>query len=126
MVTSRSEWPIPTPVEALPWGSRSMTNTCWPASARQAPRFTAVVLLPTPPFWLAMAMTRAALTAAGDRDVALAGADDVGASEGTLAALVGFPRPCGGPSAVADPAAEADRAALSLGARCLRPTSPEA
>lgn len=28
-------------------------------AAREAPRFTAVVVLPTPPFWLAMAMTRA-------------------------------------------------------------------
>ncbi len=28
-------------------------------AAREAPRFTAVVVFPTPPFWLAMAMMRA-------------------------------------------------------------------
>ena len=43
---------------ALPWGSRSTTRTRRPDSASAAPRFTAVVVLPTPPFWLAMAMIR--------------------------------------------------------------------
>src|SRR3954449_3350132 len=33
-----------------------MTSTRRPASARAAPRLTAVVVLPTPPFWLATAM----------------------------------------------------------------------
>ena len=37
-----------------------MTRTVCPCSASAAPRLTAVVLLPTPPFWLAMAMTRTA------------------------------------------------------------------
>src|SRR5437867_2330618 len=68
MVTSRSEWPIPTPVEAFPCGSRSTTRTRFPASARHAPRLTAVVLLPTPPFWLAMAMIRAVRTLSAFRD----------------------------------------------------------
>ena len=36
-------------------------------SARQAPRFTAVVVLPTPPFWLATAMTRGSGRANGLR-----------------------------------------------------------
>ena len=49
---------MPSPVEAFPWGSRSTTRTRRPDSARAAPRFTAVVVLPTPPFWLAMAMIR--------------------------------------------------------------------
>lgn len=31
----------------------------WPAAARQAERLTAVVVFPTPPFWLATAMIRA-------------------------------------------------------------------
>ena len=44
------------PVEAFPWGSRSSTRTRLPVSARAAPRLTAVVDLPTPPFWLAIAM----------------------------------------------------------------------
>ena len=35
--------------------SRSTSN---PASARQAARLTAVVVLPTPPFWFVTAMTR--------------------------------------------------------------------
>src|SRR5437588_4029554 len=41
-----------------PWGSRSMQSTRRPGSARAPPRLTAVVVLPTPPFWLAMARTR--------------------------------------------------------------------
>src|SRR5580693_7751296 len=45
----------PTALVALAWGSRSMSNTRLPFSARQAERFTAVVVLPTPPFWLAIA-----------------------------------------------------------------------
>src|SRR5438552_2210301 len=40
-----------------PWGSRSMRRTRLPSSASAHPRFTAVVVLPTPPFWLATAMT---------------------------------------------------------------------
>ena len=40
---------------AFACGSRSITSARWPASARQAARFTAVVVLPTPPFWLASA-----------------------------------------------------------------------
>src|ERR1700738_2707333 len=40
-----------------PWGSRSMRRTRFPSSASAQPRFTAVVVLPTPPFWLATAMT---------------------------------------------------------------------
>ena len=38
------------------WGSRSMSITRWPASARAAPTLTAVVVLPTPPFWLMVAI----------------------------------------------------------------------
>src|SRR5665213_1497226 len=49
---------IPRPVVALPWGSRSMTRTRNPSSASAAPRLTDVVVLPTPPFWLATARTR--------------------------------------------------------------------
>ena len=41
---------IPSPVVAFPWGSRSMTRTRNPSSARAAPRFTEVVVFPTPPF----------------------------------------------------------------------------
>ena len=43
---------MPSAVEALPWGSRSMTSTRAPDWASAAARLTAVVVLPTPPFWL--------------------------------------------------------------------------
>src|SRR5262245_58130154 len=49
---------MPSPVDALPWGSRSTISTCSPIAASAVPRLIAVVVLPTPPFWLAMASTR--------------------------------------------------------------------
>src|SRR5688500_8036253 len=45
---------IPRPVLALPWGSRSQMRTLSPTAASAVPRLIAVVVLPTPPFWLAM------------------------------------------------------------------------
>ena len=36
-----------------------MTRTRWPAAANAVARLIAVVVLPTPPFWLATAMIRA-------------------------------------------------------------------
>ena len=54
---------MPRPVEALPCGSRSMISVRWPSSARQAPTLIVVVVLPTPPFWLATAMIRGSGTA---------------------------------------------------------------
>src|SRR5258706_5215388 len=42
-----------------PWASRSISSTRWPISARAAPRLTAVVVLPTPPFCIATAIVRA-------------------------------------------------------------------
>src|SRR3569833_2364625 len=47
------------PLVAFPWGSPSMRSVLCSAAARLAARLTAVVVLPTPPFWFAMAMTRA-------------------------------------------------------------------
>src|SRR5439155_2734412 len=41
----------------LPCGSRSTRSTLIPCSAKATPRFNAVVVLATPPFWLAKAMT---------------------------------------------------------------------
>src|SRR5205814_4358859 len=49
---------MPTPLVALPCGSASTRRVLRSAVAREAARFTAVVVLPTPPFWLAIAMTR--------------------------------------------------------------------
>src|SRR6516225_2039071 len=57
----------PSPVEALPCGSESSNSTRSPMAARAVPRLMAVVVLPTPPFWLAMAMTREGLGSAGKR-----------------------------------------------------------
>src|SRR6516162_7642058 len=93
-------------VDAFPCGSRSTTSTCVPWSARHAARLTAVVVLPTPPFWLAMVSTRqdggcghsrsvspsaASAAWAGLIAVILAGLiDAAGAGPGVTA------RPCGG------------------------------
>src|SRR3546814_4784307 len=55
----------PSPVLAFPWGSMSMISTRLPQAARAVARFTAVVVLPTPPFWFATARTRVAI-GAGD------------------------------------------------------------
>src|SRR5258708_8287199 len=44
---------------ALAWESQSTRRVGCAAVARQAARFTAVVVLPTPPFWFATAMIRA-------------------------------------------------------------------
>ena len=57
MESSKFRASIPSPVVALPWGSRSITRTRKPSSASAAPRFTDVVVFPTPPFWFATART---------------------------------------------------------------------
>src|SRR6187455_1032763 len=46
---------MPKAVEALPCGSRSINKTFSPTAARAVARLIAVVVLPTPPFWLAIA-----------------------------------------------------------------------
>src|SRR6476469_9654955 len=56
---------MPKPVLALPCGSRSRISTLRPAAARAVPRLIAVVVLPTPPFWLARARTRARTAGSG-------------------------------------------------------------
>ena len=45
----------PAAVVALPWGSRSTNKTFLFVAAKLAARLTAVVVLPTPPFWFAIA-----------------------------------------------------------------------
>src|SRR5437588_5730000 len=54
---------MPRPVEALPCGSRSTTRTFSPMAASAVPRLMAVVVFPTPPFWLARARTRGTMGA---------------------------------------------------------------
>ena len=49
----------PSPTESAPCGSKSTSSTLRPYSASAAPRLMVVVVLPTPPFWLAIAMMRA-------------------------------------------------------------------
>src|SRR6185436_8556560 len=49
---------MPRPVEALPCGSASNSSTFSPTAASAVPRLIAVVVLPTPPFWLATTNTR--------------------------------------------------------------------
>src|SRR4051794_1905489 len=48
----------PSAVEALPCGSRSTTRTRQLCIASAAARLTALVVLPTPPFWFAIVITR--------------------------------------------------------------------
>src|SRR5215471_6544292 len=55
MVRGEPCLPIPTPVVAFPWGSRSTRSVLFSARARPAARFTAVVVFPTPPFWFTIA-----------------------------------------------------------------------
>ena len=47
----------PRPPVVLAWGSTSRRRMGMPSRARAAARLMAVVVLPTPPFWLTMAMT---------------------------------------------------------------------
>src|SRR5207302_5384159 len=46
---------MPTPLVELPWGSRSTSRMMRPREARAADRLTAVLVFPTPPFWLTIA-----------------------------------------------------------------------
>jgi hypothetical protein len=41
------------------WGSQSTKRTFFSITAKEAAKFMAVVVLPTPPFWFATAITRA-------------------------------------------------------------------
>src|SRR5690606_38347398 len=62
MVTRRVSRGTPRPVEALPCGSMSTIRTFSPIAARAVPRLMAVVVLPTPPFWLETARTLVSCT----------------------------------------------------------------
>ena len=52
------DFSMPQPMVALPCGSMSISSTLRRVAANEAARFTAVVVLPTPPFWFATAMMR--------------------------------------------------------------------
>src|SRR6476661_4304851 len=49
----------PRPTDSDPCGSKSTSSTLRPNSASAAPRLIVVVVLPTPPFWLHIEITRA-------------------------------------------------------------------
>ena len=53
---SLSGWGWPRLIVRLPCGSPSISSTFFPAFTNPTPRFSQVVVLLTPPFWLAMAM----------------------------------------------------------------------
>src|SRR5947209_6837922 len=59
MVRSSSIGLTPRPTDNAPCGSKSTSRTRRPYSDRAAPRLMVVVVLPTPPFWLHSASTRA-------------------------------------------------------------------
>ncbi len=59
MVLSSSCGLIPRPTDSAPCGSKSSSSTLRPYSASAAPRLIVDVVLPTPPFWLHIAMIRA-------------------------------------------------------------------
>jgi hypothetical protein len=51
-----SAWMSRNDIELFPCGSRSTTRVFTPLLARAAARLMVVVVLPTPPFWLVIAM----------------------------------------------------------------------
>ena len=57
IVRSTSNGSRPTLIVRLAWLSRSMSSTLFPAAAMAAPRLCVVVVLATPPFWFAIAIT---------------------------------------------------------------------
>src|SRR5271168_3502679 len=61
---------MPSPVLALPCGSISTSSTFSPLTASAQARLIAVVVLPTPPFWLATAMIRGRFLASDMTDLA--------------------------------------------------------
>src|SRR3984885_7500859 len=80
----------PRPPVVLAWGSQSINKVERPSRARAAAQLMAVVVLPTPPFWLTTAMTLDGLAASGV--VAGSAASDVGwsASEGCVGLFLGW------------------------------------
>src|SRR5580698_4109595 len=58
MLTRSGSLIKPRPLLALDCGSQSTSRVLTSAAAREAAKLMAVVVLPTPPFWLATAITR--------------------------------------------------------------------
>src|ERR1022692_749195 len=79
-----ARWSMSSAVDAFPCGSRSTTSTRDPCCASDAARLTAVVVLPTPPFWLAIVMTRHAPGRGQGRSRPPLGADPASVTPGTV------------------------------------------
>src|SRR5271169_3036830 len=58
MLTRSGSFTKPSPLVEFDCGSQSTSSVLTSAAASEAARLMAVVVLPTPPFWLATAMTR--------------------------------------------------------------------
>src|SRR3954449_5186913 len=98
----------PSPTESAPCGSRSISRTRRPYSTRAAPRLMVDVVLPTPPFWLHIAMTRA-----GPCSV-----KGLGSGRGRCRARAGSSReaaPISGPLSCGRATAEAASARVAMG-----------
>ena len=67
VVAVLAEGSKPRPVLAFPWASASTTRTLCPVAAKAVARLMTVVVLPTPPFWLATATTRGRATRSRSR-----------------------------------------------------------
>ena len=67
----------PNPLLAFDWGSQSIRSVLTSAAANDEARLMAVVVLPTPPFWLTTASTLEGASAAG-LETAFEVADSVG------------------------------------------------
>src|ERR1700733_4475706 len=84
---------MPSPVEAFPCGSRSISRTFSSLAASAVARLIAVVVLPTPPFWLAIArmrtpgagggLSRISASGCGNDTVEITDPEDAGVGGGT-------------------------------------------
>src|ERR1035441_1036511 len=79
-----ARWSMSSAVDPSPCGSRSTTSTRDPCCASDAATLTAVVVLPTPPFWLAIVMTRHAPGRGQGRSRPPLGADPASVTPGTV------------------------------------------
>ena len=77
----------PRPTDSEPCGSKSTSSTLRPYSASEAPRLMVVVVLPTPPFWLHIEITRACRGSVTGRGSGRCGHRSTGGSEDDLGGL---------------------------------------
>src|SRR5512143_4217073 len=85
----------PTPEEALACGSRSTRSVFFSITEREAARLTAVVVFPTPPFWLATVRIRANAGPPLHGNTTVSCTTGGRCAKGEIPALVSCPLPCG-------------------------------